>query len=655
MTGTGLRWTLFALVVTALPFVGDVPNWIPPIIALTVIWRYAAFVRKWPLPPAVLRMAWAVGSFFVIYYHYGTINGLEPGSALLLLMSAMKLTEATRARDLVVVVYMAFFNVVTHALFDQQILSSLYGVAALAVVVAALLQVTRRTEPVKPKRALARSANLLAQALPLTILLFLLFPRVPGPLWALPTSSKGTTGLSDSMEIGRFSELLESGATAFRARFDGALPPPAQRYWRGPVFDRIIGNVWSAAPEKPSREYNIDLLEPSYDYDLTLEASQRNWIFALDVPATPDSLPANTRLNEHLQLLADEPIKERTQYRLRAYPSYRLDAAGAALDRSRYLDVSMSENPRTERWARELRTRYTDDAELLRAVLERFSEAPFAYTLAPASLGDGSASDAFLFESREGFCEHYASSFALLMRYAGIPARIVTGYQGGERNPIGRHLTVRQSDAHAWTEVWLSERGWVRIDPTAAVSPDRVERGIQDALGAGEALPPVMLRNGPILSRLRLGWDAANAAWNRHVLSYGKASQQRLLRKLGFKTPSASTLILLLTASSGIVLGILAIALAARRRRARDPVLRAWHRVTHQLAKIGLPRARHETANRYAARVADERPDLAQELIRLASQFSRLRYSESASDKAELAWLRAAARFKPRAASRAYR
>ena len=651
MTTTRLQWALFALIVTTLPFANDVPGWILPVIGLTIAWRYLAHLRRWRLPHVVLRMGWAFTNFALVFYSYGTINGLEPGSALLLLMSAMKLTESARARDLIVVVYMAFFNVVTHALYDQQIAATVYGAAALVVVVAALIQVTRRTEPAEPRRVLSRSGSLLAQALPLMLLLFLLFPRVPGPFWALPTSSRSVTGLSDSMNVGSISELLESGATAFRAHFEGPPPPPAQRYWRGPVFDQVVGNQWTAGPPETPKPMDIELGDPVYNYDLTLEPHQRRWVFALDLPAPPKGLPANTTMNQQLQILTERPIKERTRLRLRGYPNYRVDVSGSGLDRERYLDVTSTRNPRTASLARSLRAEHgTDDMAIVQSVLTRFGEAPFSYTLRPPPINTESASDAFLFDTRAGFCEYYASSFALIMRYAGIPARVVTGYQGGELNPIGRHLTVRQSDAHAWTEIWLPSAGWVRIDPTAAVSPDRVERGISSALGGSDALSPILLGNGPILTRVRLGWDAVNAAWDRHVLGYGQKAQRGLLRRLGFDGQWTATLVALLTASGTAVLAALALILAWRQtRHPRDPLLVGWRRVTARLAAVGLERAPHEPPLRYAQRVADARPDLARDIATLARQFITLRYGRGSSGDARRTWLRAVARFRPTA------
>lgn len=632
--------------VTVIPFVNDVPVWILPIVGATALWRYLALIQRWRMPHVVFRMGWAFANFGLVLVSYGTINGLEAGTALLLLMSAMKLTESVRARDLIVVVYMSFFNIVAHALFDQEILATLYGAVAMIVVVAALVQVTRRTEPTQPRRVLTRSGVLLAQAVPLTLLMFVLFPRVPGPFWALPTTSAAVTGLSDTMNAGDISQLLQSGATAFRAEFNGPMPRPSARYWRGPVFDTIEGNTWSAGDRFPY-PVKVELAGDPVAYDLTLEPHQRTWVFALDVPAAT-GLPPNTKTSENLQLIAAKPIKERTRFRLRSYTNYRAQGDGLGRRRDRFLDVSGTFNPRTEAFARDLRARHADDEQLIRAVLARFGEAPFRYTLRPPLATGASASDAFMFESKAGFCEHYASAFALTMRYAGIPARVVTGYQGGERNPLGGHLTVRQSDAHAWTEVWLPERGWLRIDPTAAVSPDRVERGIGSALGEEESLTPLMLRNGPLLNRLRFGWDAANAAWNRHVLGYGKNAQRKLLQKLGLGVVSAATLVALLTVTGSLVLGGLAFILARSGRRvSRDPLLVGWRRLTRRLDTAGVPRLPHEAPLAYAQRVAQTRPDLAAQVQRLAEQFAQLRYGQGLSPAATTAWLQAVRAFKP--------
>ncbi len=625
LTQVKLAWALSALVLTALPFINDVPPWILIVLGAAIVWRYVEFARGNKLPHGALRIAFAMATFAMVWVSYGTINGLEAGTGLLIVMTAMKLTETARARDLVVIVYMAFFMIVAHALFDQNIGATLYGVLCLFVVVASLVQISRRAEPVQPRRALSRSAMLLAQALPLMLLMFVLFPRVPGPFWALPSSSSGMTGLSDTMNPGAISNLLESSAVTFRVEFDDTPPDPRVRYWRGPVLDTVVNGTWSSSKTR-SGPFDVELDSESINYTLMLEPHQRHWVFALDLPAL-NAVPTNTRLNTDLELLSHEPVKERKRFRLRSHTQYRAAPNGLGKDTERFLDVTRTRNPRTREMARSLRERYAEDDALIRATLQHFTREPFVYTLRPPALTSASPSDEFLFETRRGFCEHYASSFALLMRYAGIPSRVVTGYQGGERNPLTGHFTVRQSDAHAWTEVWLPQRGWTRIDPTGAVAPERVESGISGALGGDEQLSPLILGNGPLLSRLRFGWDAANAAWNRHILAYGQAAQRNLLRKLGLKSTGAATLIALLTASGVAVLALLAAWLAfGGRRRQHDPVLRAWHLFCKRLERAGIGRDPHEGPADFARRVARERPELTQPVRAITDAFIRARY-----------------------------
>ncbi|MFK8016248.1 MAG: DUF3488 and DUF4129 domain-containing transglutaminase family protein [Gammaproteobacteria bacterium] len=653
ITEVKLTWALVAMMVTTLPFVNDVPAWIIVLIALTMTWRYVAFRRDFKLPHVVLRMGWAFANFGMVFFTYRTINGLQAGTALLLLMSAMKLTETARSRDLIVIVYMAFFNVVAHALFDQNIVSTLYGALSLFVVVAALIQVTRRTPPTEPRRVLSRSGMLLAQALPLTLLIFVLFPRVPGPFWALPTSSTAMTGISDTMEAGNISQLLESGAVAFRAEFDDELPPSSQRYWRGPVLDTIIDNKWSAGPAA-MRTANFKLGESAFRYMLTLEPHQRRWVFALDLPSA-NSLPPQTTLNADLELLAHNAVKQRQRFRLRSHPDFSIEEGGLGTDRRRYVNTRNTDNPRTAALAELLRARYgSNDNALIQAVLDYFGEDPFAYTLRPPPLRqNASASDQFLFGTQRGFCEHYASSFALLMRYANIPARVVTGYQGGERNPLTGHLTIRQSDAHAWTEVWLDERGWVRVDPTGAVAPERVERGINGALGDNETLPTLMLGSGPFLSRIRHGWDAVNASWNRHILGYGQTAQRNLMRRLGLDT-GAGTMVAILTATCVGALGLLALWLSfSGRIRRHDPIGKQWATVCARLARIGLAREPHEGPLAYAARVADRRPDLEEPLATIANAYVAERFGPRPSSAGLSRLQKAVGDFRPTASASA--
>lgn len=630
LTRVKLQWALGALLLAVVPFVNDVPRWIVAVTLLVALWRYVAHTAGRRLPPSWLRLGLTFGGFFLVWVNMGTINGLDGGTALLLVMAAMKLTETARSRDLVVVVYMALFLVVVHALFDQSIGATLYAGVCIVAIVAALVQVSRRTRPERPRRAMGAAGILLAQALPLTMLLFLLFPRVPGPFWALPTSGAGTTGLSDTMEPGTISNLLRSGAVAFRVEFEGAPPPAHQRYWRGPVLDVIEGRRWRTTPVG-SAGSSVASRGDEIGYWITLEPHHRTWLFALDVP-TEATAPRYTRLNANAELLARSPVKERRRFRIGSFPDYRIDAEGLGTSRGRFLDVSRTENPRTRDLALRWRARHADDAAVVRAALAFFNTEPFAYTLRPPLLPARAASDAFLFDTRRGFCEHYASSFALLMRYAGIPARVVTGYQGGELNPLARHFTIRQSDAHAWNEVWLAGRGWVRVDPTAAVAPERVEDGIQGALADGESLAPLLMGQGAMWSRLRHGWDAVNAAWNEHVLGYGRRAQLDLLRRLGIDRPSTTKLVAVLTVAGVLTFAALAALLGWRAQRAdRDPVASAWRRFGVKLARHKVPRAPHEGPLDYARRAAAALPALAGPIQDICRRYVAERYGATPS------------------------
>lgn len=630
LTRLKLQWALGALLLAAAPFVNDVPLWIIATVFAVAAWRYLAFVFRRALPHTIVRLLLTLIGLALVWTNFGTINGLEAGTALLLVMAALKLTETARSRDLVVIIYMAFFLVVGHALFDQSIAAAGYATLSIVVFVAALIQVSRRTAPAKPQRAFAVSATLLAQALPLALLLFLLFPRVPGPFWSLPTRVGGTTGLSDTMEPGSIASLLRSAAVAFRVEFDGEPPPPNARYWRGPVLDTIAGRRWRATPTATSSD-DVLPVGDAIGYTVTLEAHQRQWLFALDIP-WDISIGQYAWLNANMELIARQPVKERFQYKVRSHTRYRLAANGLGPDRARFLDTARTHNPRTQSLARSWRAQHVTDEAIVQAALNYFNRELFVYTLQPPLLPARAASDAFLFSTRRGFCEHYASSFALLMRYAGIPARVVTGYQGGELNPLARHFTIRQSDAHAWNEVWLEERGWVRVDPTGAVAPERVEDGINGALSGNESLTPLLLGSGPFLTRLRHGWDAANAAWNERVLGYSRSKQLQFLRRLGFDAPSAGKLVAMLTVGSVVMFGLLSAFLAARARpRERNAAQRAYQRFCAKLAKLDVRRHSSEGPLDYAERAAQRLPKLADQIQTITQHYVAERYGAAPS------------------------
>ncbi len=631
------------------PHLPRLPPWAAALVAMILVWRTAATLRGWPMLAGWMRVLLTLGAFVGIYASFGRVSGQTAGVALITVMAALKLTELKSRRDLMVMVFLLYFLLVTHFLFSQALWTAAYLLAAATLITALLIDANHPGAALPLRVVAAMAGGLVLRAVPLMALIFVLFPRIPGPIWGLPADAGAArSGLSDSMAPGAISELVGSDAVAFRARFDAAVPPPAARYGRGPSFLRFDGRSWDSgsragAIEAPAAE----LRGTGYGYELTLEPTRTPWLFALDLPAR-QGLPDDALINADYQLvLARGEVRERRRYRLQSYPDYRLQPSLPGALRTLATALPGASNPRAQALARQWRAAAVSDAAIVDRALRMFREQPFHYTLSPPLLGRDPV-DAFLFETRRGFCEHYASSFAVLMRAAGIPARVVTGYQGGERNAIGDYWIVRQSDAHAWNEVWLAGRGWVRVDPTAAVAPERIERGIGSAIDSAE-LPDFLnpaLRNGYRFD-LRARWDWLNARWNQWVLGYGPELQDDFLRRFGIG--EWREMILVMTALLTLMLSAFGLLLLRRStpRQRDDAPTRAWRRLQRRLARAGLPQLAPEGAADYAARVAAARPDLASTITAAAQRYIAARYVDS-DDSRDLRALKAAiARVRP--------
>ena len=467
--------------------------------------------------------------------------------------------------------------------------------------------------------------------LPLMILFFVLFPRIAGPLWGLPSDAfAGMTGLSDTMTPGSISRLVQSDAVAFRAQFAGRPPPPAVRYWRGPVLENFDGRAWTPARGGSDPAPESETGGTPVRYTVTLEPSNKRWIFALEVP-DPLAPPTGTRLTPDLQLLAARALEHRARYTLTSFPQHRFGMDADARVLRRALRLPEYGNPETRALARRLRAQSASDADLVNRTLRLFHDEPFVYTLTPPQLGSDGI-DEFLFTTRRGFCEHYASAFTFLMRAAGIPARVVTGYQGGEFNRVGNYLIVRQSDAHAWSEVWLEGQGWVRVDPTAAVAANRIEQGIASALPAGEPLPFFVRTDAAWLRQLRLRWDALDNQWNQWVLGYNQERQIGLFASLGFGIVSWRELALGLVVGIGLLLGGIALLTLRNGRRPRgDEVQALYLKFCAKLAKAGIPRLATEGPLDFAARVRAARPEWATAVDDIVRCYVQLRYGAHGS------------------------
>jgi transglutaminase-like putative cysteine protease len=604
----------------------QLPMWVLAAFGVLALWRLIITRRRLPPPSGIVRAIAVAVVLIAVAVTFRTINGVDAGTALLTLMAGLKLLETRSARDHRLLLLTAYFLVLASFLYGQQLWQVPLAALVVWFITGALLKAGEPSS-LAPRAALQLSARVMVLALPLMLVLFLLFPRIPGPFWALNRGERATTGLSEEMSPGNISELSISSDVAFRVRFASRPPPPSQRYWRGPVLHDFDGYTWRRDRRVFHPGQPVTWSGAAHDYTLMLEPTGRRWVFALDMP---ESWPAWRYVQTFdYQLLATEPIDQPVSVELRSRSQYTAGTRLGASMRNRDLRLPKDVNKRSVELATEMRARAPSEAAYANAVLAMFRDQGFTYTLTPPQLNFNSVDD-FLFNTRQGFCGHFASAFTTLMRAGGVPARVVTGYQGGELNRLTNYYIVRQSDAHAWSEIWLEGRGWVRVDPTAAVSPERIERGLAGALGADEAVADRLLREFAWLRDLRFAWDAVNTLWRERVVEFTQQSQVRLLEWLGFTQPDWRSLGLLLTVAVVVVLVILGAQLSRELLlREADPVQLAYARFCRRLAGRGLQRLAYEGPSDFAARVRGERPDLAQDADAITRAYLELRYSAS--------------------------
>ena len=536
--------------------------------------------------------------------------------------------EMRARRDLFVVIFLCFFLLLTAFLRSQSMLTAAIVLAAVAGLLAAMMTMQFRRGEMTVGRRLRAVGAILLQALPVAAVFFVLFPRPEQPLWGLGRDEAGArTGLSETMTPGGIAELSQSDSVAFRVLFDGEPPHPSQLYWRGPVLGHFDGKTWRplARPVVPPPPPEAALRGEPVRYTLTLEPSGRNWLLALELAARFEELPgARASVATDFMASASRPVVERTRYTAVSWPEAAKGLNESRLSLQNWLELPPGFNRRTLELAARWQAEDPDPARLVERALAMFRDEPFRYTFKPPLLGRDSVDD-FLFGTRAGFCEHYSSAFVVLMRALDIPARVVTGYMGGERNPVDGYWIVRQADAHAWAEVWLAGQGWVRVDPTAAVAPERIERGARLALDGSS-----MYATGgdlPLLQSLAMRLDALANAWNQWVLTYDGTLQKRLLSRLGIELGDWKELAALLAAALAVLLGGVAL-LTLHPRRPRDPVERAYADFCDKLALAGPARMRHETSWAYLNRV--ERllePQRVREARDIVSLYNRVRYA----------------------------
>jgi len=614
-------WWLFPPMLAFLPHLQTLPVWLSLACAGLWAWRLFLALKDKALPPRMLRAALALAAVGVVFWQFRSVVGQQAGVALFLLLLFVKLLESQTLGQKRLLLILTQFEAMSYFLVDQSILITVYLLMISVLSVATMLQL-QAGGTLKAWPSLGRTLRLFATGIPLALMLFVLFPRLDRPLWSLPSDSRsGRTGLSENMSPGDIANLIQSGEIAFRAQFTGPRPDPNGVYWRGVVMSDFDGRVWHAIPPRQALQGQLTGQGAPWQLALTLEPHQRRWLFT---PGLPQPLPPETSLAEGFQWLANSSVEQRQRWSVQVFPEYRYLDSPETLAKA--LSLPAGFNPQATALAQSWRTQDPNPASLVRKALALY-EASFTYTLQPPTLGRNSVDD-FLFVSKRGFCEHFASSFVFLMRAAGVPARVVTGYLGGELNPLDGHIVVRQSDAHAWAEVWMgAPSGWVRVDPTASISPARIEQGISAALPAAE-MPAALARlSVSWLQGWRHTWEMFNNRWDQWVLGYGQVQQLRLLASISPNLASAHWL-----ASATILAGILGLALLAwfywrePSGQHRDEASRAWHRLEARLTRIGLAPATGEGPARYATRVSLARPDLNAEISAMAALYLSSRY-----------------------------
>jgi transglutaminase-like putative cysteine protease len=623
-------WLLAAMVFVVAPHMLRLPYWVAAFFLVVVAWRAWTAWAAMHFPSRWVTAALTFAAAFATYMQYGRIFGREAGVTLLIVMAALKLLEMRTQREVTLSIYLGFFLVLTNFLFSQTIPLGLYMIVCVWIFISTMVGFNRIGSSPTLAERLRPAAALLLQALPLMVAFFILFPRAQGPLWALPQDTRaGTSGLSETMAPGNISNLIKSDAVAFRVQFEGQRPPFSTLYWRGPVLIDFDGTTWSIPQIAPAGNLTYSKREARVSYSVTLEPHNKTWLFALDVPAT---LPLGAYALGDLQVRDRRPVTERKRYEMSSYLDYKYGERTAQMTLQSSLRFPEDRNPRTVALGRQWGRESPDPRALLAKAFQYFNR-EFTYTLEPPLLDARDPYDDFLFKSKQGFCEHYAGSFALLMRAAGVPARIVTGYQGGEVNPFNDELIIRQADAHAWVEIWLPGEGWIRVDPTGAVSPLRVQGGVNAALGPIGIFPSIIAADPlGVLSGIRNAWQAMNSQWDQWVVGYNTDKQRQFFQQLGFPSVDWRTLGFWLMVATFLVGGAISVGLLVRDRPPRrEASLLAWDRFCAKLAAVGLARAPHEGPVDYLRRVKRARPASAEGAEEITRRYVAARYGAGAT------------------------
>lgn len=633
--GLRILWmTIGLLTLAVLPHLSHLQPQVILLFASFAGWRLAAAKIKWlPMNRWVIAL-FAIAGFSVSVWLYGPPLGRDPGVAFLIIMTGLKCIEVRVIRDIRVLVLLGLFMIMTHFLYAGGINWAL----PLAALLVGLIWLMSQVEHVEPERyALAdlkMVGKLLLQALPFVIILFYLFPRLSGSLFLLQSASESAvTGLSDTLTMGTVSNLIQSDDIAFTATFtDGRVPPHSERYWRGGVLWVTDGREWTRGGTGPyvGRPLAMpDEQEGRYSYEVAMEPTRQRWLYSLDYPV---AAPRGAMLATDLQLSVPNPIDKPWRYDLVTVGQL---SFGELTEAARWQALQLGNTEITSRLdqlVQQFRQNDASDSMVVQRALDHFTRNEFVYTLQPPLLESSAPVDEFMFETRRGFCGHYASSFATMMRHAGIPTRLVVGYLGGEHNPHSNQVVVRQSAAHAWTEVW-DRSAWRRVDPTAAVAPERIEFPIDYDTSAdrdGAVLFENLEAAGIGRLMIELTWykDAIKAKWNRWFVTFDRDRQKQMLSALGLDRLNLQTLSILVFLSALGILSITSLLLMRRERRPVDPAVALYDQFCKQLAKHGIIRRTGEGPMDLATRASETLPFAQNQIERITKAYVSLRYGD---------------------------
>ncbi len=637
-----LLWLLIVNLGILLPLYEQMTPWSMAICGICFVWRIGIFSGKVAKPPRYLVTFLAIASAItlaLVTTQIGVLNGLIN---LLILGYALKYIEMRDQRDVRAVVMVGFFVIAITFIEKQSIWFTLQIILVATINLCVLVSLYLDDGLLKQTAKLG--IKLMLQSLPLALLLFIVIPRLP-PLWMVPKSHNAQTGLSDKVSFGDIGKLTRSAELAFRVSFQDVAwqnKPPTnnQRYWRALVMEDYDGKTWTQSKAIKSLEVQSHKgnfrPKPTEDeiannviiYDVIAKPSHQHWLFGLDLAYSQTTEVINLPDG---RLYATSPIDQEYHYRVSSYPTAKLDLILDDASRERNLLLPANSNPATAKLAIEYQQAYPDPKQRMQAMMQRFNQKPYFYTLTPPAVGPQQIDD-FLFENKAGFCVHYASALTFMARYSGIPARLVTGYQGGEWNPTAKYMSIYQYMAHAWVEVWLEGQGWVRYDPTAMIAPNRIEDGFDAVFNPAESyllsspFSSLRLRQYPLLNALRLTLASIDFYWSKWVLGFDNDKQHQLLQRLLGEFSNTKLAIFIICTMMIIALLIAYSVGLLQFHHRQDTLVAGFEQIANMLAKKGISRTEGESANHYHQRVINRYPQLSRPLTHFINCYTALKY-----------------------------